>query len=40
MFCGSLLHTANQSKKQLRSIINFNINKTFEENVKKIYENS
>jgi len=40
MFCGSLLHTAYQSKKQLRSIINFNINKTFEENVKKIYENS
>jgi hypothetical protein len=34
MFCGSYLHTAYQSKKQLRSLINFNIDGTFEENLK------
>jgi hypothetical protein len=34
MFCGSLLHTAYQPKKQLRSLINFNIDQTVVENIK------
>ena len=38
MFCGSYLHTAYQSKKNIRSLINFNLDGSYETNLK--YANS